>query len=63
MCKFLIKDVICQYGCLGKIVADRGDLDAEEAEDLFDRLGIKLSLTKAYNPESNGKIERATVQS
>ena len=26
--------------------------------DLFERLGVKLSLTVAYNPEANGKIER-----
>ena len=39
-------------------MADRGELDAQEAEELFDRLGVKLSLTTAYNPESNGKVER-----
>ena len=58
VCRFLIKEVICRYGCVGKIVVDRGELDAEEAEELFDRLGVKLSLTTAYNPEANGKIER-----
>ena len=58
VCRFLIEDVICRYGCIGKIVADRGELDAEEAEELFDRLGVKLSLTTAYNPEANGKVER-----
>ena len=58
VCKFLIEDVIYRYGCVGKIMADRGELDAEEAEELFDRLGVKLSLTTAYNPEANGKIER-----
>ena len=25
VCKFLLEDVICQYGCVGKIVADRGE--------------------------------------
>ena len=58
LCRFLIEDVICRYGCVGKIVADPGELDAGEAEELFDRLGVKLSLTTAYNPEANGKIER-----
>ena len=58
VCRFLIEEVVCRYGCVGKIVADRGELDAEEAEELFDRLGVKLSLTTAYNPEANGKIER-----
>ena len=58
VCRFLIEEVVCRYGCMGKIVADRGDLDAQEAEELFDRLGVKLSLTKAYNPEAIGKVER-----
>ena len=39
-------------------MADRGEQDAEEAEELFDRLGMKLSLTTAYKPEAKGKIER-----
>ena len=58
VCRFLIEEVVCRYGCVGKIVADRGELDAQEAEELFDRLGIKLSLTTAYNLEANGKVER-----
>ena len=49
---------VCRYRCIGKIVADRGELDAEEAEELFDRLGVKLSFTTAYNPEANGKVKR-----
>ena len=58
VCKFLLEDVICRYGCVGKIVADRGELDANEAREFFSRMGIKLSLTMAYNPEANGKVER-----
>jgi hypothetical protein len=58
VCRFLIEEVVCKYGCVGKIVADRGELDVQEAEELFDRLGVKLSLTTAYNPEANGKVER-----
>jgi transposase InsO family protein len=58
VCRFLIEEVVCRYGCVGKIVADRGEPDAQEAEELFDRLGFKLSLTTAYNPEANGKVER-----
>ena len=27
VCRFLIKDVIFQYRCVGKIMADRGELD------------------------------------
>ena len=58
VCKFLLEDLVCRYGCVGKIMADRGELDAREAMELFERLGVKLSLTIAYNPEANGKIER-----
>ena len=58
VCKFLIEDVNCQYGCVGKIVADRGELDAKKAKELFDRVGVKLSLTTMYNLEANGKAER-----
>jgi hypothetical protein len=61
VCRFLVKDVVCRYSCVSKIVADRGELDAQEAEELFDRLGVKLSLTTAYNPEANGKVERGHV--
>ncbi|KAL3679494.1 hypothetical protein R1sor_022450 [Riccia sorocarpa] len=46
------------YGCVGKITADGGELDAQEAKDFFKRYGLKLSLTTAYNPEGNAKSER-----
>ena len=58
VCRFLIEEVVCWYGCVGKIITDRGELDAQEAGELFDRLGVKLSLTTAFNPEANGKVER-----
>jgi hypothetical protein len=58
VCKFLLEDVICRYGCIGKIIADRGEMDANEAKEFFLRMGVKLSLTTAYNPEANGKVER-----
>lgn len=58
VCRFLLEDVICRYGCVGKITADRGELDAKEAREFFGKLGVKLALTTAYNPEANGKSER-----
>ena len=58
VCKFLLEDVICRYGCVGKIVADRGELNAHEAIEIFERLGVKLSLAISYNLEENGNIER-----
>ena len=42
---------------IGKIVVDRGELNASEARELFDRLGIKLSLTTAYILEANENFE------
>jgi hypothetical protein len=58
VCQFLIEEVVCWYGCVGKIVADCEELYAQEAEELFDRLRVRLSLTTEYNPEANGKVER-----
>ena len=55
--KFLLKDVICRYNSVSKIVADRGELNAHEAMELFGRLRVKLSLTTTYNPEANRKVE------
>ena len=58
VCKFLLEDIICCYGCFGKVTADRGELDVEEAREFFSMIGIKLALTCAYNPKGNGKSER-----
>ena len=38
-------------------MADCGELDVYEATKLFKQLGVKLSLTMAYNPEANAKVE------
>ena len=38
-------------------MADRGEQDMQEAEELFDRLGVKLLFTTVYNREANGKVE------
>ena len=35
VCNFLLEEVICRYGCIGKITADRGELDAAEARKFF----------------------------
>ena len=58
VCKFLLEDVICRYRCVGNIVADKGELNAHEAIEIFERLGVKLSLAISYNLEENGNIER-----
>jgi hypothetical protein len=42
-------------------VANRGELDANEAREFFSRMGIKLSLAMTYNSEANGKVEHGHV--
>ena len=58
VCRFLLEEVFCRYGCVGQVVADRGDLNSNEARVFFGKHGVRLTLTIAYNPEANGKIER-----
>ncbi|KAL3700954.1 hypothetical protein R1sor_018976 [Riccia sorocarpa] len=47
-----------RYGCVGKVTADRGELDVQESMEIFQKYGVKLALTMAYNPEGNAKSER-----
>ena len=49
--------MVCRYGWIGKNVADRGELNSNEVEQFFSKMGIRLSLTPAYNPKANGKVE------
>jgi hypothetical protein len=58
VCRFILEDIFSRYGSIGRMRADRGELDAEEAREFFDRYGVQLRLTTAYNPEANGKVER-----
>ena len=39
------------------MIADRGELDSEEANEFFTKHGVRLTLTTAWNLEANGKIE------
>ncbi|KAL3676471.1 hypothetical protein R1sor_026419 [Riccia sorocarpa] len=58
ICRFILEDIVCRYGSIGRMRADRGDLDTGEAREFFQRYGVKLKLTSAYNPEGIGKSER-----
>ncbi|KAL2624276.1 hypothetical protein R1flu_008521 [Riccia fluitans] len=58
VCRFILEDIFCRYGSVGRLRADRGELDTIEARQFFDRYGVKLKLTTSYNPEGNGKSER-----
>ena len=31
ICQFILEDIVCRYGCVGKIVVDRGELNSDEA--------------------------------
>jgi hypothetical protein len=58
ICRFLLEEVFCRYGCVGEVIANRGELDSDNAREFFAKHGVRLTLTTAYNPEANGKIER-----
>ncbi|KAL3696074.1 hypothetical protein R1sor_010150 [Riccia sorocarpa] len=58
ICIFVLEDIVCRYGSMGSLRADRGDLNAEEARTFFRRYGVDLKLTTAMNPEGIGKSER-----
>ena len=58
VCRFILENIFSRYGSIGRIRADRGELDATEAKEFFKRYGVQLRLTTAYNPEANGKSER-----
>ena len=58
VCRFILEDIFSRYGSIGRMRADRGELNATEAKEFFKRYGVQLKLTTAYNPEANGKIER-----
>jgi hypothetical protein len=58
VCRFILKDIFSRYGTIGRMRADQGELDAIEARSFFERHGMRLRLTTAYNPEANGKNER-----
>ena len=58
VCRFILEEIFSRYGTIGRMRANRGELDAVEATNFFERYGVRLKLTTAYNPEANGKSER-----
>ena len=58
VCRFILEYIFNKYDSIGTMRFDRGELTATKARDFFERYGVKLKLTTAYNPESNGKSER-----
>ena len=59
--KFLLEDVIRWYGYIEKIVVDRGELNAHEAIELFQRLGVKDRMqTHTYSQANCKELQWAT---
>ena len=58
ICRFILEDIFSRYRSIGQMRADRGELDVVEARNFFQRYGVQLKLTTAYNPEATGKSER-----
>ena len=54
----LVAENLHDNGCVGQVIADRGELDSNKARGFFTKHGVRLTLTTAHNPEANGKIER-----
>jgi Integrase zinc binding domain len=57
--KLFIRDVFPHYGLPRIIVSDRGrQWNSEFFRALCDRAGIRLNLSTAYHPQTNGLVER-----
>ena len=57
VCQFLLEEVFCRYGCVGQVIANRGELNSDKDREFFTKHGVRLRLTTTYNPEANGKIK------
>jgi hypothetical protein len=40
VCRFLIEEMVCRYGCVGKIVANRGELDSKRPKSSLTGWGL-----------------------
>ena len=58
VCRFILKDIFSRYNTIDRMRADQGELDVVEATSFFEWYGVRLRLTIAYNPKTNGKSER-----
>ena len=55
--KFL-RRLFARFGPCDVVVADRGELNSEVVKSKMLQWGIRLALTTAYHPQSNGPVER-----
>ncbi|OMJ20297.1 Transposon Tf2-8 polyprotein [Smittium culicis] len=56
--KFIFEDILCRFGVVGKLVADRGELTANMIKNIYEKYGLKIAFTTSYHPQSNGMVER-----
>jgi hypothetical protein len=56
--KFLWEDVVCRYGCFGKLVIDGGPENKGYVAAFTAKYGIKRVQVFAYHLPANGMIER-----
>ena len=57
--KHLMDRYVAIFGTPAAIHSDRGtEFTAEVFRDLMDKLQVKKTITPAYNPQSNGNLER-----
>ena len=57
--KILFARVICMHGCPLQILTDRGThFESDLFRDLYKLLAINKIRTTAYQPSTNGRIER-----
>ena len=55
--KLLFEGVILLYECVGKLLVEKGELDATKSKELTTKLGIKISLTITQNRELDRNVE------
>ncbi|GBG79730.1 hypothetical protein CBR_g29994 [Chara braunii] len=57
--KNFVLEYLSRYGCVSKIVMDRGaEFLADEVESVFRRTSARVSIATAYHPQSNSPVER-----
>jgi hypothetical protein len=57
--KLFIREVFPHYGLPRHIISDRGrQWNSDFFRELCDRVGIRLNLSTAYHPQTNGLVER-----
>ncbi len=56
--EWLLKDIICHWGCISLIITDNGKPFKAAVDYLEHKHGIKGIRISPYNSQANGRIER-----